>query len=175
MAPALVPFKLPFVVGRCDLNNGTQMRTCQWKSTLMSSIGERLKEEREQLGFNQTAFGAVGGVQKQAQLKYEKGERYPGADYLAAVAKVGADVQYIVTGVRCPAALSDDESELIARFRKAPVAVKASALAGLAAGSEPPPKGPKQVFHGNVGQVAEGPITNEAGVSFNFGVKKTKE
>lgn len=141
----------------------------------MSSIGDRLREEREQLGFNQTAFGAIGGVQKQAQLKYEKGERFPGADYLAAVAKVGADVQYIVTGTRCPGALSNDESELVARFRKAPIAVKASALAGLAAGAEPPAKGPKQVFHGSVGQVTEGAITNESGVSFNFGVGKTKE
>jgi transcriptional regulator with XRE-family HTH domain len=140
----------------------------------MASIGDRLREEREQLGFNQTAFGAIGGVQKQAQLKYEKGERFPGADYLAAVAKVGADVQYIVTGIRCPSALSDDESELVARFRKAPVAVKASALAGLAAGGQPLGKDPKQVFHGSVGQVVEGSITNEAGVSFNFGVNKTK-
>lgn len=141
----------------------------------MRSIGDRLREEREQLGFNQTAFGAIGGVQKQAQLKYEKGERFPGADYLAAVAKVGADVQYIVTGIRCPDALSDDESELVARFRKAPIAVKASALAGLAAGAEPSSGGAKQAFHGNVGQVVEGSITNEAGVSFNFGVDKTKE
>ncbi len=141
----------------------------------MGYIGERLKEERERLGFNQTAFGAVGGVQKQAQLKYEKGERSPDADYLEALSKVGADVQYIVTGIRCPGALSDDESELVARFRKAPLAVKAAALAGLAAGAEPPSKGAKQVFHGSVGQVAEGAITNESGVSFNFGVGKTKE
>lgn len=142
----------------------------------MSSIGDRLREEREQLGFNQTAFGAVGGVQKQAQLRYEKGERFPGADYLAAVARVGADVQYIVTGIRSSGALSDDESELVARFRKAPLAVKASTLAGLAAGAEPQPKGAKkQVFRASVGQVVEGSITNEAGVSFNFGVDKTKE
>ena len=141
----------------------------------MSSIGDRLREEREQLGFNQTAFGAVGGVQKQAQLKYEKGERFPGADYLEAVAKVGADVQYIVTGVRCPGALSDDESELVARFRKAPLALRAATLAGLAAGAASASKGGKQVFHGNVGQVVEGSITNESGVSFNFGVGKTKE
>ncbi|HCE7248665.1 TPA: helix-turn-helix transcriptional regulator [Pseudomonas aeruginosa] len=102
----------------------------------MGSIGERLKEERDQLGLSQTAFGAFGGVQKQAQIKYEKGERSPGADYLAAVAKVGADVQYILTGVRRQDSLSDDESELVARFRKAPQAVKASALAGLAAGAK---------------------------------------
>lgn len=139
------------------------------------NIGERLKEERERLCFTQPAFGAIGGVKKLAQLNYEKGERFPGADYLAAIAKVGADVQYIVTGIRCPDALSDDESELIARFRKAPIAVKASALAGLAAGAESPTKGSKQVIHGSVGQVVEGSITNESGVSFNFGVSKTKE
>jgi transcriptional regulator with XRE-family HTH domain len=103
----------------------------------MSSIGERLKEERDRLGFNQTAFGAIGGVQKQAQLKYEKGERFPDADYLAAISKIGADVQFIVTSIRCPSALSDDESELVARFRKAPLAVKAAALAGLEAGGMP--------------------------------------
>ena len=142
----------------------------------MNPIGERLKEEREQLGFNQAAFGAIGGVQRQAQLKYEKGDRFPAADYLAAIAKVGADVQYIVTGERCSGALSGDESELVTRFRKAPLAVKASALAGLAAGTEPPSKGAEQqVFRGNVGQVVEGSITNESGVSFNFGVDKTKE
>ncbi|HGN3112375.1 TPA: helix-turn-helix domain-containing protein [Pseudomonas aeruginosa] len=64
----------------------------------MDVIGTRLKSERTRLGFNQTDFGAIGGVQKLAQHKYEKGERYPGADYLAAVAKAGADVQYIITG-----------------------------------------------------------------------------
>lgn len=141
----------------------------------MSSIGERLKEERERLGFSQTVFGSIGGVQKQAQLKYEKGDRSPDADYLAAISKAGADVQYIVTGIGCPTMLSDDESELVSRFRKAPLAVKAATLAGLAAGAEPASKGAKQIFHGGVGQVVEGSITNEAGVSFNFGVGKTKE
>jgi transcriptional regulator with XRE-family HTH domain len=140
------------------------------------NIGDRLRGERERLGFTQPAFGSIGGVQKLAQLKYEKGERFPGADYLAAIAKVGADVQYIVTGERCSGALSADENELIDRFRAAPLAVRASALAGLAAGAEPQSKGArKQVFHGSVGQVVEGSITNEAGVSFNFGVDKNKE
>lgn len=138
-------------------------------------IGVRLKEERERLGFTQPAFGAIGGVQKLAQLNYEKGERFPGADYLAAVAKVGADVQYIVTGTRCPGALSGDEDELVGRFRKAPLAVRAAVLAALTAGAEPPSRGAKQIFHGGVGQMVEGSITNESGVSFNFGVGKNKE
>ena len=139
-------------------------------------IGERLREERERLGFTQPAFGTIGGVQKLAQLKYEKGERFPGADYLAAVAKLGADVQYIVTGMRGPGGLSEDESELVSLFRQAPLPVKVSTLAGLAAGAEARPKDKrKQTFRGSVGQVVEGSITNEAEVSFNFGVGKSKE
>jgi transcriptional regulator with XRE-family HTH domain len=101
----------------------------------MSNCGERLREERERLGFNQTAFGAIGGVQKQAQLKYEKGERFPDAAYLAAAAKIGADVQYIITGVRSSTALMPDEQELLRLFRAAPLAVKATTVAGLAAGT----------------------------------------
>ena len=64
----------------------------------MDDIGSRLKSERTRLGFNQTDFGAIGGVQKLAQINYEKGERFPGADYLQAIAKEGADVQFIITG-----------------------------------------------------------------------------
>lgn len=66
----------------------------------MSSFFERLKEERERLGLNQTAFGAIGGVGKQAQIKYENGSRAPDAVYLSAIAASGADVQYILIGVR---------------------------------------------------------------------------
>ncbi|MDD2721647.1 MAG: helix-turn-helix transcriptional regulator [Gallionella sp.] len=66
----------------------------------MSTIGCRLREERERFGLNQTDFGAFGGVQKQAQLKYEKDERQPDAAYLAAIASMGADVLYILTGMR---------------------------------------------------------------------------
>ena len=39
------------------------------------SIFLRLREERERLGFSQEAFGVLGGVQKRAQINYEKGER----------------------------------------------------------------------------------------------------
>lgn len=107
----------------------------------MSSIGDRLREERERLDFNQTAFGAIGGVQKQAQLKYEKGERHPDALYLEAVAKVGADVQFIVTGERCPGSLTSDENELLSHFRSAPLAVKAAMLAAGKAGAAPASEG----------------------------------
>lgn len=66
----------------------------------MSTIGARLREERERLGLSQTAFGEIGGVGKLAQIKYEKGERSPDTSYLAAIADRGADVLYIVSGER---------------------------------------------------------------------------
>lgn len=103
----------------------------------MSSVGERLREERERLGLNQTAFGAIGGVQKQAQLKYEKGERFPDASYLSEVVKIGVDVQYIITGSHTSTALTDDENQLVTLFRAASLSVKAATMAGLAAGGAP--------------------------------------
>ena len=63
-------------------------------------IGERLKEVREALGYTQEQLGEVAGVRKQSQHLYEKGERIPDAAYLTAVAAVGADVMYILTGER---------------------------------------------------------------------------
>lgn len=61
------------------------------------SIGERLKEERERLGLSQPAL--IQGHPR-SQVRYEKGERSPDANYLARVAEAGADVSYIVTGKR---------------------------------------------------------------------------
>ncbi|MFY1053594.1 transcriptional regulator [Ectopseudomonas khazarica] len=89
----------------------------------MSGIGERLREERERLGLNQGAFGELGGVKANAQGNYEKGERYPDAAYLAAVAEKGIDVLYVVTGRRTPKpsnALSIDEYDLVEHYRQLP-------------------------------------------------------
>jgi transcriptional regulator with XRE-family HTH domain len=102
---------------------------------MQTSTGERLKEERVRLGLSQAALGEIGGVRKQAQLNYEKGERNPDSAYLSAIAKFGADIQFIVTGIRSAESLSSDEKELISLFRQAPLAVKAAALAALSAGS----------------------------------------
>lgn len=81
--------------------------------------GTRLREERERLAMNQAEFGAVGGVKKLAQLNYEKGERMPDAAYLAAIAAAGADVLYIVTGLRAGsvAPLSRREAALLDNYR----------------------------------------------------------
>ncbi|AKP32135.1 transcriptional regulator [Yersinia aleksiciae] len=99
------------------------------------NIGLRLREERERLGLSQVAMGDIGGVKKLTQLKYEKGESCPDAFYLASLSKFGLDVQYVVIGVRSVSALTADECEMLDSYRLASVAVKAAALAALAAGN----------------------------------------
>ncbi|MEO9387121.1 helix-turn-helix domain-containing protein [Chromobacterium phragmitis] len=98
------------------------------------SIGRRLKEERERLGFTQPAFAGLAETTKKSQIDYEKDATQPKAGYLAAIAEAGADVQYIVTGVHTNRALSGDEQELLALFRAATAEVQATIMAGLKGG-----------------------------------------
>lgn len=73
----------------------------------MSGIGYRLRKERERLGLSQRAFGEIGGVEANAQGKYESGDRAPKADYLAAVSAKGVDVLYVLTGKATPIPLDN--------------------------------------------------------------------
>lgn len=82
-------------VGYC----GVHLNTSQAKGVRLSTVGDRIKEERERLKMSQTEFADLGGVQKRAQIHYEKGERVPDALYLVAVAARGVDVTYVLTGV----------------------------------------------------------------------------
>lgn len=66
----------------------------------MVSLGDRLREERERLGLNQTQFGDLAAVTKKTQMLYEGDQRSPKADYLTAIAQAGVDVQYLLTGNR---------------------------------------------------------------------------
>lgn len=86
----------------------------------MSGIGYRLRKERERLGLSQRAFGEIGGVEANAQGKYESGDRAPKADYLAAVAAKGVDVLYVLTGTHTPTpvdALSVAEEKVLGSYR----------------------------------------------------------
>ncbi|HDS1776253.1 TPA: helix-turn-helix transcriptional regulator [Pseudomonas putida] len=83
-------------------------------------IGDRLKEERERLGLNQTDFAALAGASKNTQYNYEKGERSPDSNYLAAAAAQGLDVLYVITGARTPqpsASFSAEEMEFVQLLR----------------------------------------------------------
>jgi len=95
----------------------------------MKGLGPRLREERERLGMTQRVFGDIGGVEPNAQGKYESGERTPRADYLAALATRGVDALYVLSGVRTPApleSLTADETGLLGAFRRLPAADKAA-------------------------------------------------
>lgn len=86
----------------------------------MSTIGERLKEERVRLAMSQIGIAAIGGVGKTTQINYEKGLRTPDAAYLAAVAAaLEIDVLYVVTGQRSTseAGLAPDEAALVDNYR----------------------------------------------------------
>lgn len=66
----------------------------------MFIFGGRLLEERKRLGLNQDEMALAGGVAKRTYCNYEAGDREPGAAFLEAIAKAGADVVYILTGMR---------------------------------------------------------------------------
>jgi transcriptional regulator with XRE-family HTH domain len=86
----------------------------------MNHFGSRLKEERKTLGLSQHDFAAIGGVEANAQGKYESGERTPRSDYLAALGVKGVDVLYLLSGQRTPMrsdSLSDAERAVILHYR----------------------------------------------------------
>ena len=84
------------------------------------SLEARIKEERLRLGMTQAQFGQLGGVGKTTQIKYESGASAPDAHFLAAVAAVGVDILYVVTGVRhAGTTLPESESLLLSRYRSA--------------------------------------------------------
>jgi transcriptional regulator with XRE-family HTH domain len=90
---------------------------------MTSKAGERLREERTRLGLKQEDLAASGGVNRNTQGSYERGARNPDTAYLAAVAALGIDVYYIVTGTRLPepvGELSADDEQLLKRYRSIP-------------------------------------------------------
>ncbi|WP_028206599.1 XRE family transcriptional regulator [Paraburkholderia nodosa] len=138
----------------------------------MESIGARLREERQRLRLSQVELATLGGIGKQAQLRYEKDERVPDAAYLASIETAGVDVLYIVTGRRNTSDLSADESDLVRRYRDAPEAVRAAALGALAAGTVPSKF--QQDFRGaNVGQQVSGDVTGA--FTINMGSSKARK
>lgn len=66
----------------------------------MSTIGQRIREERKRLGYNQEDFASLAGVGRRTQVNYESSQRVPDLSYLEAIVAAGADSQYILTGER---------------------------------------------------------------------------
>jgi len=84
------------------------------------NIGTRLKNERKACGLSQSTLSFIGGVQPNAQGHYEKGVRYPQADYLIRLSATAIDVLFVVTGRRTPNAVAQlpaGEEALIVSLR----------------------------------------------------------
>ncbi len=119
-------------------------------------ISERLEEERIRIGKKKGEMALIGGVVGSAYTNYITGDRAPDADFLIAIAGAGADVQYILTGIRSSTALSPDEQMLIAGYRALDARGKAGVfgvIGGLTQAPEPAvSKRGGIVIHGDVGQ-----------------------
>lgn len=72
------------------------------------NIGQRLKEERDRLGFSQEAFGTRIGTTGRTVKKYEANETSPRASELLTAYSAGMDVLYVITGERLPLQLRED-------------------------------------------------------------------
>jgi transcriptional regulator with XRE-family HTH domain len=103
---------------------------------------------------SQTDFAALAGAGRKTQFNYESDERYPDAEYLAAVALAGSDVRYIVTGDRDgPPPLKPDEQTLLDGYRALDPATRRRVLAFVFGGE--PPSGDVQKIKSNKGQVTQ--------------------
>ena len=84
-------------------------------------IADRLREQRENLGFSQLSVAEKIGITRQSQGNYESGLRYPDAAYLASIATLGFDIGYIITGTRAAppvVELTREEEALVDAYRK---------------------------------------------------------
>ncbi|WP_437182530.1 XRE family transcriptional regulator [Pseudomonas tritici] len=92
------------------------------KKLLISlGVGERLREERERLGKNQTDFGVSAGVSRGTQKAYELESSSPDVRYLSGLQELGVDVHYVLTGSRGDTDLnnlSDVESAVLGNMRR---------------------------------------------------------
>lgn len=86
-------------------------------------LGERLKEERERLGFTIPQFAELAGAKKNTVIDWQNGMSSPPAIKLAALAGIGVDVLYVITGRRegsnasTSTDLPSDERKLLKRYR----------------------------------------------------------
>ncbi len=92
----------------------------------MSKFHERLKELRYSKALTQESFAKIGGVTINTQVNYEKGERFPNADYLMRLAKEDFDVNYLLTGKRIRNKLHFEQGQLLDFYDEANTDVRAA-------------------------------------------------
>lgn len=101
----------------------------------MQNFKTRLRQERKRLGLKGGELADIGGVSAVSQSSYENGKQVPGATYLAAIAAVGVDVMYLLTGERSgDFPLTEEDRTLLFLYHKATPALRQAALAALVGG-----------------------------------------
>ena len=72
----------------------------QEKNATFVEIGLRLEIERGRLRMKHADFAKAGGVATSTYSNYSSGDREPKLSFLAAIAEIGADIVFVVTGTR---------------------------------------------------------------------------
>lgn len=106
------------------------------------NLGDRLREERERLTLNQNEMADAGGVKRNSQGNYERGKQHPDTAYLLAVARVGVDVHYVLTGNRLAAdlGLTEGEHSILQHYRQLNPADQAAVVRLVLALAAMPPE-----------------------------------
>ena len=105
------------------------------------NVADRFKSERERLALTQPRVADLTGVGKTTVINWEKGLSSPTAVQLSALAEVGLDVLYVITGQRTggasapppPRAVSEGDRILLDNFHAAPAQVQAGVKTALGA------------------------------------------
>ncbi|HDR9506582.1 transcriptional regulator [Burkholderia cepacia] len=144
----------------------------------MNSFAERLREERQRLGLNQTDFAASGGVKRDAQQNYENGSRRPDSSYLEAIAALGVDTAYLLTGQRNVSELAADEEVLLTGYRSLDPKGRAGVLGMIGGMTQQVPAAPKATKTTTIHQNFEGAkvgqhVTGDQTGSFTINVGGT--
>ena len=79
-------------------------------------FGERLRTERERLGYTELQIAQLLGVPLEMYQKYELGQEDPGIFRMPRLNDCGFDILFIITSERHNPI--EEESELLARFRE---------------------------------------------------------
>lgn len=66
---------------------------------IINSFHERIKAERIRLDLSQVELAERIGITRQTQALYERGKRYPDAQYLMLFCGIGANINYLLSGV----------------------------------------------------------------------------
>ena len=142
-------------------------------------IDVRLREERDRLGLTQEVFADAAGAKRRTLVDWEKGVSSPTAVQLSALAAVGVDVQYVLTGQRKGSGFGEsavhqavlDAVDLLSLEKKVDAAQLAKAVVKLVTKSAPSTESSAsvQVAGDFNGQMVEGDAINTG--TMNFGGK----